>query len=254
MHRPSTEICIEFLSDNFETNNVSQAVFVYNQSYPTSCPKPYVPLTADTLPDIFARVEKAEIHFKTCGTLHTAINAVAITVAVLQTFCIFKTYLDYRYVMFRNEGASIERRCKILILILAILLRSQSYLSLSKIYVLFSIIILSLIVSLYIRYLSEKTPVLAICYIIATLVGMISGYYGMRDSNLTLSLLFICLIILQIVAVGIYFLNISEMISLSNVKLLLSMLAIKMLINFLLLINFSWCMYDFHFRKTHNSN
>lgn len=233
------------------TTNATRTVQTYTQQYQSYCPRPFIEPTVNNIAELYAGLQQAESYLETHHLLHLASNGISIAVVVIQCVCIFKIYLDYGYILFRNEGASIKKRCKfILFLKSAVLLRMHSFLTTLKVYVYFSVVIFASILS--VSTIGREIPVLAVLYITATLLGTLAGYYGYRDCSYYISSLHISMVLSQIIILGFMYMLVQSETTI-NYSWNVSLLSTKMLINTYLIGNSVWCIFDFPIRLREDS-
>jgi hypothetical protein len=233
-------------------SNVTGTILEYHLTYQYYCPRPFIEPNTNNLPELYDRLHRGAKYLEYKTPITIASNALCIIIAIVQLFCVYKIYWDYGYVMFRNEGASIQKRCKFrLKLKTAILLRIQSFLTILKVYVYFSFAIAINLLSISI--MTGGFPTLAILYAVATLLGSLAGYYGFRDLNYYLSSIHISMIISQYVILGFMFAVVFEHYGQTNHRWNISLLVTKLLINTYILVNAIWCILDFPVRMKDDS-
>jgi hypothetical protein len=250
---PRVYICAQALLDMIDISNITGTILEYQNRYESDCPEPFIELDANNLRVLYDSLEKGGKYAEYKKPLHTAANALSIIIVLVQLFCVYKIYWDYGYVIFRNEGASIEKRCKFVFdLKAAILLRIQSFLTILKVYGFFSIALF--LNKLSISIMVREFPTLAILYGVATLLGSFAGYYGFRNLNYYLSSFHIIMIISQMVGLGFMYVAFMEHYESTNYRWNFSLLSAKFLINTYILVNAIWCILDFPSRSKDDSN
>lgn len=223
----------------------------YQTTYESHCPEPIIQPDTNNLRELYDSVLRGKRYSENVIPIHTTGDALCILIVLVQLFCVYKIYWDYGYVIFRNEGASIEKRCKFVDLKSAILLRIQSFLTILKVYGFFSFAATLNILSISIMI--REVPTLAIWYGVATLLGSYAGYYGFRDLNYYLASLHIIMIISQMVALGFMYVVFVEQYESTNHRWNFSLFSAKLLINTYILVNAIWCILDFPVRSNDDS-
>ncbi len=109
----STGVLVLLFTALSKNPRATATFLAYNQTYDTRCPKPFLELSISNIPQVAERFEHALSFLELHEKIHTVSIILCIIVIVVQLLCTYKTYLDYGYVMFRNEGASIEKRGKV---------------------------------------------------------------------------------------------------------------------------------------------